>query len=81
MCQTENDTENRVKNLVFLQCRGIENERLSESLLDIGCVMKPIVTLRKMKSMTPTLKPCTKLLNQSNLISHMNVFPVARKIS
>ena len=46
MAKAENDTENRVKKLVFLQYRGIETERLAESLLDIGCVMKPIFTLR-----------------------------------
>ena len=66
--KAENDTENWVKKLVFLQYRGIETERLAESLLDIGCVMKPIFTLRKMKTMTPTLKPSTNLFNQSNLI-------------
>ena len=68
--KAENDTENRVKKLVFLQYRGIETERLAESLLDIGCVMKPIFTSRKLKTMTPTLKPSTKLFNHSTLIYH-----------
>ena len=45
--KAENDTENRVKKLVFLQYRGIETERLAESLLDMGCVMKPIFYLKE----------------------------------
>ena len=31
----ENDTEARVKKLIFLQYRGIETERLAEKLIDI----------------------------------------------
>ena len=64
----ENDTEARVKKLIFLQYRGIETERLAEKLVDIGCVMRPVFALRKMKTITPTLKPRTELFNQSNLI-------------
>ena len=67
---TENDTEARMKRLVFLQYGGIETERLAEKLVDIGCVMRPVFTLRKMKTVTPTLKPRTELFNQSNLIYH-----------
>ena len=52
----ENDTEARVKKLVFLQYRGIETERLAEKLIDIGCINKPVFTLRNMKTMTPSLK-------------------------
>ena len=49
----------------LFECRAFLG---SSSLLDIGCVMKPIFTLRKMKTMTLTLKPSTNLFNQSNLI-------------
>ena len=64
----ENDTEARVKKLIILQYRGIETERLAEKLIDIGCIIKPVFTLRKLKTMTPTLKPKTELCSQSNLI-------------
>ena len=64
----ENDTEARMKKLIFLQYRGIETERLAEKLIDIGCIIKPVFTLRKMKTMTPSLKAKTELFNQSNLI-------------
>ena len=57
-----------MEKLIFLRYRGIETERLAERLLDIGCAIKPIFTLRKMKTMTPTLKPSTKLFNHANLI-------------
>ena len=64
----ENVTEARVKKLIFIQYRGIETERLAEKLIDIGCIIKPVFTLRKMKTMTPSLKAKTELFNQSNLI-------------
>ena len=62
----ENDTEARMKKLIFLQYRGIETERLAEKLIDIGCIIKPVFTLRKMKTMTPSLKAKTELFSQSN---------------
>ena len=36
--------------------------------MDIGCIIKPVFTLRKMKTMTPSLQTKTELLSQSNLI-------------
>ena len=65
----ENDTEARVKKLIFLQYRGIETERLAEKLIDIGCIIKPVFTLRKMKTITPTLKPRTRLLKTCYLLN------------
>ena len=62
----ENDTEARVKKLIFLQYRGIETERLAEKLVEIGCMIKPVFTLRKMKTITPTLNPgLTCVTNQT----------------
>ena len=62
----ENDTEARVKKLIFLQYRGIETERLAEKLIDIGCIIKPVFTLRKMEPIDPSLKAQTELFSQSN---------------
>ena len=63
-----NDTEARVKKIIFLKYRGIETERLAEKLIYIGRMIKPVFTLRKKKAITPTLKPRTDLCNQSNVI-------------
>ena len=43
----ENDTEARMKKLIFLQYRGIETERLAEKLIDIGCIIKSVFTLNE----------------------------------
>ena len=64
----ENDTESRMKKVIFLQYRGIETERLAESLLDIGCLIEPVFTLRKLKTLMPSLKSRTALCSQSNVI-------------
>ena len=57
-----------MKTVIFLQYRGIETERLAESILYIGCLIEPLLTLRKLKTLMPSLKSRTALCSQSNVI-------------
>ena len=45
-----------VKHMVFLQCRGKITEEYSRALHKLNAPCKPILTLRKLKTILPTLK-------------------------
>ena len=56
--------------MVFIQYRGEISEMFAKKLKDCGAPIKPILTLRKIKTVLPSLKPNVEKLISSNLIYH-----------
>ena len=53
----ENSTECQNRRLFFIQYQGHHTDKYIDRLKNSGALVKPIITLRKIKTMMPSLKP------------------------
>ena len=66
--KAERDDDDTFKNMVFIQYRGGISDTFVRKLRDTGAPIKPILTLRKVKSVLPTLKQNIDKLMTSNIV-------------
>ena len=66
--RAERDDDDTFKKMVFIQYRGGISDTFVRKLRDTGAPIKPILTLRKVKSGLPTLKQNIDKLMTSNIV-------------
>ena len=64
----ENSTECQNRRMFFVQYQGHQTDKYINRLKNSGALIKPILTLRKMKSLMPPLKARMPKELESNLI-------------
>ena len=66
--KSSNATEIGQYTNMFLPFHGVETEKVAREIITLGCMIRPIFTLRKLKSALPSLKARTEKYIQSNVV-------------
>ena len=66
--RAERDDDDKFRKMAFIQYRGGISDTFVRKLRDTGAPIKPILTLRKVKSVLPTLKQNIDKLMTSNIV-------------